>query len=202
MKQLSVAPARDTSRAKPAPGPRPQVQMEIQPEIRPRYRPRLAGLGIAMVFGLTVLLAACAGSASGSGPSRPSDPTPTGTSQAGAAAFAQCVRSHGVPDFPDPQNGHFLISGADQDNPHFSSATQACQHLLGPGGMSGGGSNNTQLLAFAHCMQTHGVPRFPDPTANGGIGLPQGVDPNSPQFQKAWQECQSKLPGALQGQQP
>lgn len=51
-------------------------------------------------------------------------------------------------------------------------------------------------------MQTHGVPKFPDPTANGGIGLPQGVDPNSPAFQKAWQECQAKLPGNLQGQQP
>jgi len=201
MNRLSVAPAGGANRAKPVPGPRPQVQ----PEIRARYRPRLAGLGIAMVFGLTVFLAACGGGAGGtggSGPSQPSDSASTGTSQAGAAAFAQCVRSHGVPDFPDPQNGHFLISGADQNNPHFSSATHACQHLLGPGGISGGGSNNTQLLAFAHCMQTHGVPQFPDPTANGGIGLPQGVDPNSPQFQKAWQECQSKLPGALQGQQP
>ncbi len=118
--------------------------------------------------------------------------------------FAQCVRSHGVPGFPDPQNGHFLISGSDQSNPAFNSAVQACQHLLGPGGVSGGsgGSNNSQLLSFAHCMQTHGVPQFPDPTANGGIGLPQGVNPNSPQFQKAWQECQSKLPGKLQGQQP
>jgi hypothetical protein len=201
MRQLSMAPVRGTSRAKAAPGPRPQVQ----PEIRPRYRPRLAGLSVAMVFGLTVFLTACAGGGSGtggSGPSQPSDPTSAGTSQAGAAAFAQCVRSHGVPDFPDPQNGHFLISGADQNNPHFNSAVKACQHLMGPGGISGGGSNNTQLLAFAHCMQSHGVPQFPDPTANGGIGLPQGVDPNSPQFQKAWRECQSKLPGALQGQQP
>ena len=118
-------------------------------------------------------------------------------------AFAQCVRSHGVPDFPDPQNGHFLISGADQNNPNFNSAVNACQHLLGPGGISnGGGSNNAALLSFSHCMQTHGVPQFPDPTANGAIGLPSGVDPNSTQFQKAWHECQSKLPGNLQGQQP
>ena len=43
-------------------------------------------------------------------------------------------------------------------------------------------------------MQTHGVPQFPDPTSNGAIGLPPGVDPNSPQFQKAFQACQSLLP--------
>ena len=176
---------------------------------RRRVRLRRAGLIITVLAGLAVFLAACGGGSGGSG-STPSGQGPsspgssqTGSSQSGAVAFAQCVRSHGVPDFPDPQNGHFLISGSDQSNPNFNSAVQACQHLLGPGGASnGGGSNNSQLLAFAHCMQTHGVPQFPDPTANGGIGLPQGVNPNSPQFQKAWHECQSKLPGNLQGQQP
>lgn len=172
-------------------------------------RLRRAGLIIAVfvgLAGLAVFLGGCGGGSGGSG-SAPSgqDPSSPGASQSGAVAFAQCVRSHGVPDFPDPQNGHFLISGADQSNPNFNSAVQTCQHLLGPGGATNGGSggsNNSQLLAFAQCMQTHGVPQFPDPTANGGIGLPQGVDPNSPQFQKAWQECQSKLPSSLQGQQP
>jgi hypothetical protein len=112
-------------------------------------------------------------------------------------AFAQCMRSHGVPDFPDPQNGHFLISGADQSNPSFQSATQACQHFL-PGGSAtnggGGGANSSAELAFAQCMQTHGVPNFPDPTANGALGIPPGVDANSPQFQSAYQACSSLLP--------
>jgi len=170
---------------------------------------RRTGLIIAGLAGLALFAGACGGSPAGSttpGGSTPAaqDPSSPGA-QAGAAAFAQCVRAHGVPDFPDPQNGHFLISGSDQSNPHFQTAVQACQHLLGPGGATNGGSggsNNSQLLAFAHCMQTHGVPQFPDPTAGGGIGLPPGVDPNSPQFQKAWQECQSQLPGNLQGQQP
>jgi hypothetical protein len=140
-------------------------------------RLRRAGLIIAVIAGLALFLGACGGSSAGSGG--------PGSAPSG------------------PQNGHFLISGADQNNPNFNSAVQTCQHLLGPGGATnGGGSNNSQLLAFAKCMQTHGVPQFPDPTANGGIGLPQGVDPNSPQFQKAWKECQSKLPGSLQGQQP
>ena len=167
---------------------------------------------LAVLAVLAVLLTACGGQgdpASGSGAgsqgarSQGQAGSSAGTSQSGAVAFAQCVRSHGVPDFPDPQNGHFLISGTDQGNPSFNSAVQACQHLLGPGGATnGGGSNNSALLSFAHCMQAHGVPQFPDPTAKGAIGLPSGVDPNAPQFQKAWQECQSKLPGNLQGQQP
>jgi hypothetical protein len=180
------------------------------PKDRPRSASlRQAGLLAAALTALTVLLVAC--SASGSSPDSPSGssgqsaPAAQGGSssgsQSGAVAFAQCVRSHGVPDFPDPQNGHFLISGADQNNPNFHSAVQACQHLLGPGGASnGGGSNNSALLSFAHCMQTHGVPKFPDPTAGGAIGLPPGIDVHSPQFQKAWSECQSLLPGNLQGQ--
>jgi hypothetical protein len=164
-----------------------------------------AGLFLALLAGLAILLGACSGSAGSSDPAAGQSSSSSGgsaSSSGGAVAFAQCVRAHGVPDFPDPQNGHFLISGTDENNPNFKPAVQACQHLLGPGGATNGGSNNTALLNFAHCMQTHGVPQFPDPTANGAIGLPQGVDPNSPQFQHAWQECQSNLPGNLQGQQP
>jgi hypothetical protein len=117
-------------------------------------------------------------------------------------AFAQCVRSHGVPSFPDPPNGHFLISSSVQSSPQFQSATQGCAHLLSGGLSNGGGAGSAQtssLLAFAKCMQTHGVPSFPDPTANGAIGIPAGIDPNSPQFTNAWQECNSKLPGSLKG---
>ena len=182
----------------------------LAPSTRHPARLRRAWLFLALLAVLAILLGACSSSGSSadspsgqSGSSAPQAGSSPGSSQSGAVAFAQCVRSHGVPDFPDPQNGHFLISGADQSNPDFNSAVQACQHLLGPGGASnGGGPDNSALLNFAHCMQTHGVPQFPDPTAKGAIGLPQGVDPNSAQFQKAWQKCQPDLPGNLQGQQP
>jgi hypothetical protein len=187
-------------------GARPKARLD-----RPRRARRRRAGPLAALAALTLLLMACGGS--GSSPDAPpgssSQPAAAATggsssgSQSGAVAFAQCVRSHGVPGFPDPQNGRFLISGADQSNPNFNSAVQACQHLLGPGGASnGGGSNNSALLSFAHCMQTHGVPKFPDPAANGAIGLPAGVDPQAPAFQKAWSECQSLLPGNLQGRQP
>lgn len=175
---------------------------------RRRMRLQRAGPIAVLLIGLAAFLPACGGGSGASSSPTTNAPSasPSSSSQSGAVAFAQCVRSHGVADFPDPQNGHFLIGGNDQNNPSFQSAVQACQHLL-PGGSasnggSSGGSNTSELLAFAQCMQTHGVPQFPDPTPNGGIGLPQGVDPNSPQFQQAWQTCQSKLPQNLQGQQP
>jgi hypothetical protein len=163
---------------------------------------------VAVVVGLAVFLAACGGGSDpGSAKSGQGSSTSTssasassgssGSSQTGAVAFAQCVRAHGVPDFPDPQNGHFLISGADENNPNFQSATQACEHLLPSGSATNGGgsgSNSSAELAFAHCMQTHGVPSFPDPSSNGALGIPQGVDANSPQFQSAFSACSSLLP--------
>lgn len=178
------------------------------PRARRRRRLRGAGLLAAVLVGLAVTLAACGGNSDPSSSPPTSTSTSSGSSnssnssQSGAVAFAQCVRSHGVTDFPDPQNGHFLISGSDQSNPNFQSAVQACQHLLPGGSLSGGsatssgggGSNSSAELAFAHCMQTHGVPSFPDPSSNGALGIPQGVDANSPQFKSAFQACDSLLP--------
>ncbi len=172
--------------------------------LRRRRRLRVTSLLAALLVGLALTLAACGGGSDpGSSNSTSSSSSSGGSSgsssssQSGAVAFAQCVRSHGVPDFPDPQNGHFLISGSDQNNPNFQSAVQACQHLL-PGGSAtnggGGGSNSSAELAFAHCMQTHGVPNFPDPSSNGALAVPQGIDANSPQFQSAFQACSSLLP--------
>lgn len=174
--------------------------MEDQP--RRTWRAPVSAAILALLAASLVACSSPAGSSAGSPSGQGAAPaTASAASQNGPVEFASCMRSHGVQDFPDPRNGHFLIGGADQSNPNFNSAVQACQHLLGPNGISGGGGSNTsQLLGFAHCMQTHGVPTFPDPAANGAIQAPSGIDRNSPQFQKAWQACQSKLPGNAQGQ--
>src|SRR5689334_13487497 len=55
-----------------------------------------------------VLLAACGGSPSSTDPGRgPSSAGSGGSPSAGGSllAFSQCMGSHGVPDFPDPQPG-------------------------------------------------------------------------------------------------
>ncbi len=52
--------------------------------------------------------------------------------------FSQCMRSHGVPDYPDPtltgqgismNIGSIKGAGLDPDSPQFQAAVSACQHL-------------------------------------------------------------------------
>jgi hypothetical protein len=51
--------------------------------------------------------------------------------------FAQCMRAHGVPKFPDPKAGGALTlgskNGVDPNTPQFKAAQQTCQKLV-PGG--------------------------------------------------------------------
>jgi hypothetical protein len=46
--------------------------------------------------------------------------------------YAQCMRSHGVPDFPDPSSaGGFTIpNSVDQNGPFFQAAERACKSFL------------------------------------------------------------------------
>lgn len=176
--------------------------------LRNQSRPswlRRSGASLAVVALIGFPLAACSSGSSADPSSASSNSSAAaGNSSADAAAngqaeFAQCVRQHGVSTMPDPQNGHFIMPGSVTSNPNWPSAVQACQHLL-PGGTIGGNSgsgtsNGSALLAYAQCMQTHGVPQYPDPESNGAIDMPKSVDPNSPTVQKAEQDCKSDLPG-------
>jgi hypothetical protein len=166
-------------------------------------RLRRAPLLVVLLAGLAVLIGACSssGSSSSDAPAAQAGAS-SGTQQAGVAQFAQCMRQNGVTNFPDPQNGHFVMGGGIQSNPHFQSAIQACQHLLGPGGIGGNNSGNSSAeLAFAHCMQTHGVPSFPDPRSDGAIVAPPENVRSTAAYQNAYQECKSKLPNGGAGLQ-
>lgn len=121
-------------------------------------------------------------------------------------AYAHCMRTHGVPDFPDPSStGASTPGNIDLTSPPFRAASQACRSLEPPGrtfSTSGAGAvsprQQAQLLAFARCMRAHGVPSFADPTARG-LTPPAGVDPNSPAFQSATQACHRFLAAVGQG---
>jgi hypothetical protein len=113
------------------------------------------------------------------------------------------MRSHGVPNFPDPNSKGQLLLPADGsvDLNSLQSARQACQGLM-PGGGSGPPSAQDQQKAveYASCMRSHGVPDFPDPTVLSGgftVNIPPDADPNSPQYRAAQQACQAfnVLPG-------
>jgi len=129
----------------------------------------------------------------------------TGSSDTLAIQFADCMRSHGVPNFPDPGHGS---GNSPQDNPQspaFKSASTTCDKLQ-PGGNTPppkpSKSRQLAMLRFAECMRKHGVPNFPDPTlslpagnvpviAVAGIyfALPPGLDFQSPAVKLARTAC-------------
>jgi hypothetical protein len=56
---------------------------------------------------------------------------------AGAVSHAECMRSHGISNYPDPiehstyvQNGPTPGDGIDENSPQYAAARKACQQLL------------------------------------------------------------------------
>jgi len=175
-----------------------------------RARPPVARAAAAVIAtGALALLAACSGS-------------PSSTGSAGSAAstsavrYSHCIRSHGVPNYPDPDPGsgggipkgsaqHFGVSSS-----VFQAAQTACQHLLpATGGSLTASSLQQCYLAgdcpqalvqhaltagreFARCMRSHGAPNWPDPTVDSqgrplyNIRVPRPVPP---QVQTAMNAC-------------
>jgi hypothetical protein len=95
-------------------------------------------------------------------------------------------------------------------NPGVASLSGATTTTTDPVSGSGVGlkptaAQSAELLAYSHCMQTHGVPDFPDPNANGSLQISGGpgsdLNPNSAQFKKAQSECQKLMPVATPAQQ-
>jgi hypothetical protein len=127
--------------------------------------------------------------------------------------YARCMRTHGVPDFPDPVNGGFQITsgpGSDLDpgSPQFAAADKACR-AFSPEDQAASGTVDPQLqaeaLKYSACMRSHGVPSYPDPVFVGGsiretVRAGSGQDPNSPQLIAAQSACQSLQPFAHGGQ--
>jgi hypothetical protein len=180
----------------------------------------LTGLSVAL------LLTAC----SGSPPSAGSDGSPSAgeSSTSGSSlAFAQCMRSHGVTKFPDPDaSGALPKSNAQQlgvSSSQYQSAESTCQHLLPGGGAVLNDASATQclstgdcspalrqqlmngMLQFSKCMRSHGVPNFPDPTINSqgqpGINLVAvpGTNWSSSRIDDKLHECGQLLPNVRVG---
>jgi hypothetical protein len=107
---------------------------------------------------------ASSGSNTGSSASSGSGSTQA-TKREKAVKFAECVRAHGVPHFPDPDaTGNFNF-GVDVSAAVFTNAVNACKALQPPGSLSAKRSTKQQsaALRFAQCVRANGVPDFPDP---------------------------------------
>jgi hypothetical protein len=143
---------------------------------------RVRPTGVIVAAVLAVLAAGCSGSPSPSagGSSGGSGPATLPS----AVAYSHCMRTHGVPKFPDPgSNGQVPKADAQQlgvSSPQLQVAERDCQHLYPTAGGSAQQEEQrcyvagdcppaltqrmmTAALRFARCMRAHGVPNFPDP---------------------------------------
>lgn len=153
------------------------------------------------------LLAVGCGNASSTTVARTTTASPTG-----ALEYARCMRSHGVPNFPDPAAGR----GADKaaairalqtvSGSRAQAAQTDCVHVNGGSPGSGQGSvpsraRTAAVLAFARCLRTHGFPRFPDPTTDGQITHEMvanaGIDLHQPAVAQAGDACVSVTHGLV-----
>ncbi|HEY4452422.1 MAG TPA: hypothetical protein VGN13_12610 [Solirubrobacteraceae bacterium] len=169
----------------------------------------LAGCGGGATSAGVAHLSSSAGGSPASGAATSSTSESRGSTQQKLVAYSKCMRSHGVPGFPEPTEGRPLIrvGGPGAANPksaQFQAAQKTCEKLL-PNGGAPSPAVQAKLqegaLKFSRCMRTHGVPGFPDPsTSTGGVELrikssgAGKIDPSSPQFKAAQTACQSDLP--------
>jgi hypothetical protein len=196
-----------------------------------RSRPRHpALLVVAACTSIVLLLAGCGGAGSspsgvatlgsadpGASGQGATSPPGSGSAYEQALAYSQCMRSHGVPDFPDPVStagGGYtrnieVGAGSDLDpaTPQFQAAYRACRSLV-PASSPGDRQQvdeqrRTQALAYSSCMRGHGVANFPDPVfdATGEhVTLDGSIDTGSAAFQSADAACQPLLQDTSGGQ--
>ncbi len=173
--------------------------------------------GVARVANTSAGSAADGGGATTSASASTGEGAGAGSPEAAALAFAKCMRSNGLPNFPDPKaGGGFLFhtgAGVDPSSPAFKAAQAKCKKFL-PEGPGSGPPPSAQTLAHyltvAQCMRRHGVPDFPDPRTtvpsnpraalSGGSGVisdiegvilvfPGTIDQQSPTFTHAAATC-------------
>ena len=93
-----------------------------------------------------------------------------------AIAYSRCMRSHGVPEFPDPYSSGAIPKVSLQQlgvsSAVFQAARRTCQHLLPPSAQGGPPAQAalqqawTRTRKFAQCMRSHGVRNWPNPTSD------------------------------------
>lgn len=162
---------------------------------------RSAAKAIATV-GLVLSAAACGGSPSAHVAHLGTTVTTDGVSSfagtaakpAAALAYAACMRSNGLPNYPDPGRNNETPSGLPKVSPQqlgaslsqFETAERACRHALPTGDQAGSAAAQqplSRLVQFAHCMRSHRVSNWPDPTAAPADAVAMGAPPYMFQMQ-------------------
>ena len=155
-----------------------------------------------------IVIAACGSNSSSSG--GPPNQRQLQQAQQAAVAFADCMRSHGVSNFPDPTTSprefKQSLDPTTAHAPAFQPAVSACRHLLPRGGRHSQNPPHTQaqiaaILAFARCLRSHGFPSFPDPTSSGDLTHQMlanaGINLHQPGVLQAGDACVSVTHGIV-----
>ena len=159
---------------------------------------------VVLVATSAAVAAGCGGGGGGPGSGAAAN------ASASAVKFSQCMRQHGISDFPDPDSqGHMQIritpgSDMDPNNPQFKAAQKACakyqERAVGHFDKAQEQRMQQAALNYARCMRAHGV-NFPDPQFDGGkitMGA-RNLNPNDPNMRAANQACQKLMPGGGPG---
>ncbi|MDW5324482.1 hypothetical protein [Plantactinospora sp. KLBMP9567] len=121
------------------------------------------------------------------------------------------MRDNGLPNFPDPEIGDGAIrmrAPDGTDRAKLEAAHKKCQEYLPSGGEPPRLDPQAQqrMREYARCMRENGVPRFPDPEADGGIRIEGGpdLDPQSETFKAAERACAglNRKPPGGSGERP
>ncbi|MDN3352576.1 hypothetical protein [Actinomadura sp. DC4] len=173
---------------------------------------RLIQGGVLLASAGALLFSAACGSSGGKASASPSA---SAGASGGFAAYADCLRQHGVniptarpsgrPSGGAGGGGFFGGGGAGGAN---QAARQACQSLAPSGGF-GGGRGMQELQAYRSCLSDHGV-KLPTPTPGArrtpgaqrspgarrspGNGLFGRFDTSDPKVAAALKTCKPLLP--------
>ncbi|MDP9258500.1 MAG: hypothetical protein M3Q31_18405 [Actinomycetota bacterium] len=179
-----------------------------------RCRPPLIPASVVAVAAFSLLAAGCGGGGSPGVASVASSTsavttaaattTQNGTTTtqngtiASAFAFARCMRSHGIPGWPDPNSHGFFDKSklrplglnvarvrALEDGPCNIPLPSPQKYTITP-------ADRADYLKAASCMRSHGFADFPDPTFpdnNVTLHIPASINTNSSKFKSAATTC-------------
>jgi hypothetical protein len=199
-----------------------EISRASHPEVG-RRRLRHAALMTAGLVALGLAVAACGGPSTPSVDTGSTTTTSTATTVASSSsngsrqapsllAYASCMRSHGVPNFPDPTGKSGIPKPALVTALKAVSSSQAqaassdCKDLLPAGGLSGQPvqtipvQDQQDYLRAVACLRAHGITNFPDPVfSDGGVhfNIPPSINTNSTQFTQARLICAKLIPAGL-----
>jgi hypothetical protein len=118
--------------------------------------------------------------------------------------YAQCIRSNGYPEFPDPSpDGRMQVRIDPKSASKFEAAQRACKDKV-PSGMAADQNVTPErllaLVGFAECVRKEGVTAFPDPNSKGAFEVTgSSLDMSTPQVRQALDTCMASNPiGGLQ----